>query len=363
MTRLATFVQISDLHLGDLDPRTLDATYNDNWQYFRFLDGFLGHSHDSLRKLVDEFDDLRQLEDAQLIVTGDITASGKTEQFQFGGAFLGGVYRPPAGAQRTTILGLRVGNWKDYSIPGNHDHWPGIDHSWRPKIRGKPNSELAATFHKLPRVQDFRLAKSGYLIRFLWINTDGDVHPNRDDRLLARGKFDSQLTNLAALLPGPEKKEVRVLCLHHSMSYRADSRLGQYARVLEIDDDSRRELERFIVEHDLAVLLCGHLHDPPKVESFSAVNLERTVEYLEAQCGTTSQRSELPAHWKNWRRRQAEIKRTYPNCFLVHRLEEEDDGLYWTSGVFWEMTAKFDQHKPYEAEVLKTDRFRVWPRG
>jgi len=362
MTRLATFVQISDLHLGDLDPRTLDATYNDNWQYFRLLDGFLGHSHESLRKLADEFDELRQREEAQIIVTGDITASGKTEQFRMGGAFLGGIYQPPPGAVRRTILGLRVGNWKDYSIPGNHDHWPGIDSSWRPKIRGDSNSELALTLHQLPRVEDYSLPNQGHLIKFLSINTDSDVHPNRDDRLLARGNFRSQLVELEDLLSDPLEKEIRVLCLHHSMSYRADTRLGQFSRALEVDDVTRRELEQFIVKHDISVLLCGHVHDPPKVEKFVAHTAKRSAEYLEAQCGTTSQRSELPIHWKDWKRRQAKIQRQYPNCFLVHRLEEERDGLYWKAGVFWEMTAKFDQHKAHEAEVLKTDSFRVWPR-
>src|SRR3954451_10766506 len=72
MNRLATFMHISDLHFGTLNLSSLNAA-NAWWMRFPILDGFLGHSERALVRLDQRFAELKKTEQAQLIITGDLT--------------------------------------------------------------------------------------------------------------------------------------------------------------------------------------------------------------------------------------------------------------------------------------------------
>lgn len=72
MNSLATFMHISDLHFGNLDPSSLNAA-NPWWMNFPIMDGFLGHSERAIFRLAHRFAELRKSEQARLIITGDLT--------------------------------------------------------------------------------------------------------------------------------------------------------------------------------------------------------------------------------------------------------------------------------------------------
>src|SRR6267378_2341193 len=78
--RLATFVQISDLHFGLAEPSDLDRRTHGIIQVTRIFDGLFGHSTRSLRYLRKFLWDICEAagdpHDVHLIVTGDVTATG-----------------------------------------------------------------------------------------------------------------------------------------------------------------------------------------------------------------------------------------------------------------------------------------------
>src|ERR1700682_1665246 len=69
--RLATFVHVSDIHIGRVEADG-DAEFLEAWRLHPQLDGFLGHEYAALA-LLDRFvAELRRQEDIHLIVTGDL---------------------------------------------------------------------------------------------------------------------------------------------------------------------------------------------------------------------------------------------------------------------------------------------------
>ena len=267
--RLKTFLQISDIHISDgsLEGRAL-ALYAS----LPKLDGFLGHSYKSLTLLETFFADLFADEEAELILTGDVTRVGAALEFDLARAYLEREI-----AFRGRYIGLRNADALTLAVPGNHDHYPGI-----PLLVGGPTRALAKMFsNPLPLVTR-QIGSAGHKLTFLRINTDADVHAWGQKRWRAVGSFVSQLKWLSSQLSDPGEKEIRVLLLHHSRAHR-----GPF---LEMDGPSRDELADFIVNKGIAVLLSGHIHEPPLVALATAVDKDgKSAQYLEARCGTTTQ--------------------------------------------------------------------------
>lgn len=91
--RLATFLHISDLHFGDIDPQTGNAVEPKFVGFHEVFDGLLGHSYHTLKRLSSFWSKLirREREHVYLIVTGDLTTVGKVEQFGMASEYLGGM--------------------------------------------------------------------------------------------------------------------------------------------------------------------------------------------------------------------------------------------------------------------------------
>jgi 3',5'-cyclic AMP phosphodiesterase CpdA len=350
--RLATFLHISDLHFGDVDPHSqhkdaatdpLIASLASNtgpvW------DGLLGHSYGSLVRLEKLHAKLQAEENSSLIVTGDLTAYGAESQFATATEFLGGLLWPPTVA---THIGLRQKSWKLTSIPGNHDHWCG-----KPVIFGRPTSALSRHFPTLPSTSQYPL-KSGQFLNFLRIDSDADVNPYFSNRFFARGCFTSQLDSLSAKLPVPQETEIRVLLVHHSYSISGPA--------LAMTPLSKAALNDFIVDHKISVVLCGHIHQPPFFSPVNATHLKRTQPFLEARSGTTTQISTLPLRWKNLFRNRPARPRHWPNSLLIHRLYYQPDGsIEWVVNVHLENSTEFAAVSTLPDASPGSIRFRVWP--
>ena len=344
--RLATFVHISDLHIGDIDPEAIvkDAVARELWaKGGPVFDGLLGHSHKSLVRLEQAYDKLRADEDAKLIVTGDLTAFGAESQFDTAADFLGQVLKPP---KTVRALGLREKNWAKLAVPGNHDHWSG-----RPVIVGRPTVGLAKYFSGLPTTHVLPLP-SGNTVRFLRIDSDADVQPFSPQRVLARGCFSTQLQKLAGELPVPQQREIRVLLIHHSF---------QCAGVcLAMTSQSKSALADFIVDQAVSVILCGHIHQPPFVGTMEVIHLRQKKMFLEARSGTTTQLSTLPFHWTNLVGNRPKRMDRWPNSFLVHRLIQQDDGsIDWCTETHLEGPYGF-RNAPAVSGLPKEFSLKVW---
>jgi len=336
------FIQISDLHLSQTseDERRKRKLF---WKRWRF-DGMLGHSENSLRYLDDFIYSLRQEEpDAQLIVTGDLTAIGQEEEFEIANKFIGATYQPPQGGE----VGLGVTDWRRRAIPGNHDHWPG-----RATIVGRPTPGLQKYLSDLPLVQPVIQLGNGRQLRLLQIDTDSDVGSYSHERIRAIGSFVPEVKKLSAMLAalGTNENEIRVLCLHHSAIYRGWK--------LEIDAKSRKELYDFLLRNRVAVTLCGHIHRPPWVQTFPVTRPMapgRTV-IVESCCGTTTQFDPTIA-------RQADFEGLlhWQNSLLVHRLSETRGEIHWSSEIYLEGRAGFVRADRLRSDIDPKVIFKVWP--
>ena len=339
---LPLFVQISDLHLSQTseEERRRRKLF---WRRWRF-EGMLGHSENSLRYLDDFVYALRQEEPgAQLIVTGDLTAIGKKEEFEMANEFLGATYQPARGGE----VGLNVSNWQQWAIPGNHDHWPG-----HATIVGAPTPGLKKYFPESPRIQPVLQLGNGRQLRFLHIDTDRDVGSYSHERIRAVGSFVSELKDLSAMLSplGINPNEIRVLCLHHSAIYRGWR--------LEIDAKSRKALYEFVVTNRVAVLLCGHIHRPPWVQTSPVTRpmAPGRIVVVEACCGTSAQFDPTIA-------RQSEFEDSFhwQNSLLVHRLKEAAGEIHWSSEIHLEGRAGFVRADRLRSDVDAKVTFKVWP--
>lgn len=353
---LKTFVHISDIHFSDSNH---DSKALALYAAIPKLDGFLGHDYQSLTMLDEFFTDMVDNEEAELIVTGDITRVGGVFEFSMARTYLERELTPPQG----NFTGLREPNWLTRAIPGNHDHYPGI-----PLLIGGPTAGLAATFPnpKLPRMVTSDLGSDGHELTFLLVNTDADVPCLHPDRWFARGSFVSQIDELERQLDEREQrlgkkrdKEIRILCLHHSRAQRGP--------MLEMDQSSRDRLSNFIPKYGIAILLSGHIHEPPLVRMETAVNTtDDTVfaDYLEARCGTTTQRNlfHIPYYWRRILH-TLHIKKLghWSNTLLVHRISQENGAIIWESDLFMETPYGFQPAPLTHRHCMVNPRVRLWP--
>lgn len=353
---LATFVHISDLHIGDQTPTGPDAATSSWWRFHKQFDGLLGHEYRSCVQFERFFDRMRKRysSDLDLIMTGDLTSLGRDAQFHWGEAFLGDYAITGDGRP----VGIAHGKWVEFRIPGNHDHWPGTGN-----IFGSPTSSFKNIFGDVPGWDTIRSAGVP-TVRFLRIDTDVDVDPNGLNRFLARGSFTSHLQQLENELEPPNDNEIRVLILHHSRAHAIDRALPKLQRVvLGIDNACLEALDDFIVNNDIAVMLTGHLHDPT-VHLHHVHSRGHTLEVMEARCGTTTQRYTLPYTWRTPTGKRVVRKGRSPNTLLIHQLRNRDDGIYWESTTY--VLTPQQGFVPYTDLSPERDDLggihKVWPR-
>lgn len=352
MNRLATFMHVSDLHFGTLDLSSLNAA-NAWWMRFPILDGYLGHSERAITRLDQRFTRLKKTEQARLIITGDLTTCGRDIEFQLFDDYAGA----NPSVRSLKYIGLRNPGWVKTAIPGNHDFWPGTI-----RIFGSPLGMVHRIFNDLPRVSSLLPIGNGFQIRFIWINSDVDVGHRSAHRGLARGCCVSHCDNLKPKMPAPVNQEIRVLCMHHSPTYQANA---QSLWSLELDQRSRDRVARFIIDHHISVVLCGHLHSPPYVDIARAVSRSGQADFLEARCGSTSQikRSDLDPSVSKILRPLGMLPKERTNSLLVHRIIEENGRLDWETEINVLYSSGFA--KPPFPQLKNgqnvTVRFTVWP--
>jgi 3',5'-cyclic AMP phosphodiesterase CpdA len=323
---LLTILQISDLHIGAIDPATGDALISTAaaqlFANFTWFDGVLGHHARALQDLKKFRSDLVDAgEDPLVIVSGDITRVGDGVEFDTANDFLSSQIdlNPPHG----NYVGLHCSKWLDTAIPGNHDHWPG-----RPVVRGGPHPTFATYFppNKLPYVWSRTLA-NGRVLQLIGVNTDADVNPNgHNKRLRAVGSFQSQLARAAPILGAKKSEDIRVLLMHHSWHKRGP--------LLSIDRGTRGALNQFFPTHGIQIVLTGHTHKPLHRRFVITAG-----DILECRCGTTTQHDQIPYLWRT-------LFGTFPrrwwseNTLLVHRLYDEGGSTRWYVETFVRTKAK-----------------------
>lgn len=339
---IATFVQLSDLHFGK-PPQGRIAWLK--WA-IRKLPG-LGVHDEAVTAAAHRFvKRLQRKQSAEVLMTGDLTASGSHEQFLFGRGFL-----QNTGSLKLKVDwlrsegGLGISSWRRGTIPGNHDHWKG-DSLWRSRRR-KPH--FIHTFPDLPFWQTKCALTNEVYIRFIGIDTDSDtgsglpalIKPSSlyrgYNRVMARGMFISQLEALGAHLGKRPEGEIRVLLLHHSWSHT----LQQCTRWRTtprwyvdnvIDRKSCMALEELLQVLDIKVLLSGHVH----VSHIERIPLPVGKQVLEARCGTSTQltRASRDQDGHEPLRLQQNATGLSQNTILLHQLVSSDDDILWKTETY-----------------------------
>ncbi|SOE87725.1 Calcineurin-like phosphoesterase [Burkholderia sp. YR290] len=317
MATLKTYMHISDLHFAGPNQR---SWYDPIAQYLPFLDGLVGHDPGNLFRLEGCYKLLRKSEpDLELVVTGDLTAQSINSEFDEAENFLG---RRQSGFP---FSGLGNSNWAKFSVPGNHDQWPGKPFT----MLGHCNARVRAMYPYNASIVPSVSLPNGVPVVFLALNGDADVGPFSSDRFLARGSLVSAIQTMRRMLRGRNTHEIRILLLHHSVEFPGKRLPGlPHIRALEIDDLSRNELAHLIEEFDIRVILTGHAHEPFHVGFVHGLYGRAGFGVLEARCGTTTQRLANDL-----------------NNLLVHRIMRNDvDGsLWWHSALYVHRAAGTEQ--------------------
>lgn len=319
MASLLTILHVSDIHMGNVDPVSGDAEVDAEalawWQLHPLFDGYLGHTHVALARLVDFYLDLVETEENVVVLqTGDLTTQGAANQFAAAIRFFGATLNPGL------HLGLRLGQMPG-SIPGNHDHWPGVRATLLHPfcMLGGPTAALANHFPPPMPSARVPLAGGRHLL-VVRLDSDSGVQPTSVKRLAARGSCVAECVQLAATLGPLPADEVRVLLIHHSTLARG------YA--LGIDRATRTALDALVSACGIKVLLTGHHHTAAYGQHSGGVAVE-------ARCGTTTQRDFFPRSWLFARALGALRLRSLPlNAVLVHRLDDKNGRFWWQTDVF-----------------------------
>jgi len=315
---LATLLHISDLHIGNIDPATGDAAISAAVQLgldnFPVFDGLLGHRARALRELA-EF--VRRLEASdepfQIIVTGDLSRQGEAPELALARRYVESEIdlNPPNGR----YVGLYAGGIS-HTIPGNHDHWAGtpLPHA------ATPSNYYQYFKRALPATRSVSLGSKGHLLTLIDVDSDADVPSNSIQRIFARGSFRSQLLHLDAALEKQAEFEVRVLVIHHARTWNGFG--------LAMTASTKRELDRFLQQHGISVMLCGHTHEASIRRHYAG-----SRECWECGAGSTTQFDTVPLKYRRRLRTQNRAV-PRPNSLMIHRIFDIDGRLEWAATTY-----------------------------
>lgn len=320
MPLVATFLQISDLHIGDIDPNSGNATLSPTMvklasNYHRF-DGLVGHHGRGLDHLAKFYQQIRPSEgEFRVIVTGDLTRGGSPSEFQVARDYIYG--RVDISPPNRNMVGLQLTAGEVIVIHGNHDHWNGSALPWG----GRPSQYLNAGFPNTPFVERVQLANNR-IIEFVGINSDKDVKPFTWNRFAALGKFQDELNHqVLQQLPSKTNNAVRILLVHHSWIAS-----GFFLRMVKA---SKSALSAYLMNNGFQGLLTGHMH----LFQVPNANQPNSFPFEEFRCGSSTQHDTVPPNWKT-------LGGSFPNrkwaqnSVLVHRIFADPGVTTWEAEVY-----------------------------
>ena len=325
MSVLATFLQISDLHIGDIDPASGNATLSPAMvamaSNFQVFEGLLGHHAQGLADLAAFYKVIRPETGVfRLIVTGDLTRSGGVTEFQVARDFIHSQVdiKPPHG---TNMVGLQLPADEVIAIPGNHDHWNG---STQP-LGGRPSQYFNQGYSATPFIERIPLS-NGRVVEFRGINSDSGVTPFSPSRMFALGKFQNELNQVQ--MPANANRDIRMLLIHHSWQASGTT--------LRMTKASKSALTKFLVANGFRGMLTGHMH----LFSVPTVGVPNSQPFEEFRCGSSTQHDSVPYNWRNWGWNHP--NRKFPqNTVLVHRVIGGPGVTTWETETFGRFSKGF----------------------
>lgn len=315
MTLLATFVQLSDLHIGSPGPNGDSHTSEDVKRLastYAVFQGSLGHQLRSLRQLEQYLSMLRATgESFEVILTGDLTRCGGKDELGLANHYLTTSASFPS--TNPVPTGLQLGALPQH-VAGNHDHWGGYNSIFS-TAASHYKTTAPYTSHKFPYVKSGRTI-AGYQFTFIGIDSDADVNPGSPERILGQGHFLSQIASLRKNLPPCKPKEFRVLVIHHARNVTN--------LTLRMTSPSLASLNQLMAWANVKVVLSGHTH-----ETYTTPPIAGVIEFSSR---STTQIDRYPIGWRDIFNRPPKIK-LKANGFLIHRVHSASGNLKWVAHV------------------------------
>jgi hypothetical protein len=121
-----TILQLSDLHIGRVNHQGIRWSNPIAWiPVSKFFPGILGHDQRARRAVADLWQSIFETGNADLVITGDLTAFGSSDQLVNARHFVENGL-----AVKRQVIGLHRGTSRQGIIPGNHDYFAGYPIPW-----------------------------------------------------------------------------------------------------------------------------------------------------------------------------------------------------------------------------------------
>lgn len=251
-------VHISDLHFSDR------MTNNQ----FGWFEGYRPHDVQLCKGLTNVVEhikylwDLQEGESPRLIVTGDLTSSGRESEFAVAHSFIMSRWRLQlAGPEKWA--GQHVSEGDLATVPGNHDHWFGR----RVPPSAYNGGIIEDHFERTPWRKVWASSGGGFELEIFGVDSNSGL-AGQWQNWPAIGRIQKEeLNELEWRLEESDRthspksvRRVRAILTHHSLSYRGGLPKRIFS-VCELEEESRDRLLEIAAKYKVAAILTGHIHD------------------------------------------------------------------------------------------------------
>lgn len=288
---MINFLQISDPHFGNPFSNTRESIVNSglNIHDFRLCEAL----HQFFNEDVADMDELSDQDDLFVVMNGDLTSKGDTQQFETAKTFLFSQH-PIDRDGHTQHVGLQISRQSDEGkdlyagIPGNHDHANG---SWRyPFVRGYCE-DMYHHFESKPPFIKQTWCSDGLELCIFGIDSCSMYEETTINWApMASGGFSQRHREAfkdflaeelrKPLIDGCSLRTCAILC-HHPLT--ADGSAGPLCPFCV------RWLQLLAADHGIRMVLTGHTHRT-STQRFEIDHMDGTKRTLrEVRCPTTLQ--------------------------------------------------------------------------
>lgn len=260
-------LHLSDLHIGEkIGANSLELLPGMRSHHFRLCEAVTL----AARRVRARF---TMAPDSSLFVciSGDLTRCGYTHEFSLAHTFIHSQW--VLSTFPATRAGLAAPCENVAAVPGNHDHWGGVN---RNLFHRRPPAFLDDTvegnFEQTPWCKTFASAEGTFALELLGIDSNAGLR-GKQTNLRASGKLSPrELDRARSLLrtsdAAHKKLRIRAIVSHHGLSSELEENnyrqhfVPEWHNAQQLDGESREELLRLAADCRLSALLTGHMHSP-----------------------------------------------------------------------------------------------------
>jgi 3',5'-cyclic AMP phosphodiesterase CpdA len=259
------FAHVSDTHFGSVLANTANGNVRHQDPHSLALCLNLYTALENVRAA----HGLAQAAPLPVVHSGDLTLSGGQAEFAVAQAFMRSRFR----IQRDRLggfMGLEISDDRLAMVPGNHDHWSGLNGALN-YVAGVPGFS-AATYVRQFEIPPWTTtwhagspSPQSPALELFGVDSSSGLPAGKSSRWAKGAISAAELNSLEALLKHSVQRQrasvVRAIICHHSLSYQSGVWSGGLWQSSELDAHSRDELLRLCDTYHVVAVLTGHTHD------------------------------------------------------------------------------------------------------